>query len=491
MAGLIVLVRRYERALAVLLVLLPFNLWIFAWLYHLGVPSKVLRPLRYWPEVVLVALLVVAIRTARQSSRRLDTLDKICVGYLVLGALYLFVPGIFLRNSFGLHIRFYPRELGWRGDVLYIGLFVVGRHIRLASESAERMATRVLASGTAVSILGIWEFFSSSSFNRFAVKTVGVPQYQVHVLGALAQSTSLTDIRAYGTLGGHHIIRIGSVLDYQSLAFFCAVCLGIGAEMIARGRSRPWILVAVPIITIAMLATQTRSGIIAGVVAILVALRAQVGRSILRRIRLAFVVGLLGAASLPFLINGSLGHRLFGGDTSSNTSHTNSYHLGIHIMGLNPLGRGLATSAGAGQYGTAGDVSNVIGAGTNSGIVISEDQWLQIGTQLGYLGLALYASSCLLIIHKLRPRQPDSEADAGSVSVSGIRNSLIGILVGGTFLQPMTQSAVSWPLFLLAGIGVSLLDESSIGGAAGPDTLDGRPHYIGAHLPAHQSPAAL
>jgi hypothetical protein len=117
-----------------------------------------------------------------------------------------------------------------------------------------------------------------------------------------------------------------------------------------------------------------------------------------------------------------------------------------------PLGRGLATGAGAGQNAQAKGLVKQVD------IFVPEDQWLQIGTQLGILGLAIYSGELILMVMRLRPRDT-TESDA-AICASGVRNGVLGIIVGGLFLQPFIGPVIAWTVFALSGLGVSALDNS-------------------------------
>jgi hypothetical protein len=158
-----------------------------------------------------------------------------------------------------------------------------------------------------------------------------------------------------------------------------------------------------------------------------------------------------------------IGHRFVSPGGTTNTAHKNRVSEGISIMTNNPVGRGLATGAGGGQ---AAQTQGVVSQGA---VFVPEDEWLQIGTQIGFLGLGLYVAGVVLIDRRLRAPgvDPDEDGHLGAGQVhdvssglwpSGVRSGFLGVLAGGLFLQPFVEPVVSWTVFALTGIAVGLAD---------------------------------
>jgi O-Antigen ligase len=459
----VAIARRPAVGLIAMVVLLPFDTYLLAALLRIGVPAAVIRPLRLWQYGIAIGLAFAAARRFRQRRQRFDSLDKIVLAYLALGSAYLVLPHLFVGNAVGAYLPFYSRELGWRSDVFYAALFLIVRHLHLRADEVERAVKGLLMSGGVVAGIAVFEFFDKGSWNHFAVKVVRVTRYQQVVLNYVpSQSFNPNSVLAYGTSGGHSFVRVGSVLDYETLSFYMALCLGVAAEIIARARAKAWLLAAVPIMGLALLVTQTRSGLIAGAVAVLVGLRAQIGRSIVQRLRLSLTIALVVVMALPFVLFSHVGHR-FLGDTS-NSLHHGAFNNGVTAMQHHPLGRGLATSAGAGQQVASNSTgvskaALVAAAAGEQPVLVTESQWLEIGTQLGFIGLAVFAAMSLMMIKRLRPRSPSAAMADSAMPGAGARNALIGLLVGGTFLQPFINVAMSFTVFALVGMGVGLIDD--------------------------------
>jgi O-antigen ligase len=138
----------------------------------------------------------------------------------------------------------------------------------------------------------------------------------------------------------------------------------------------------------------------------------------------------------------------FGGkdDYSSNDAHRDSFGSGYDILLSEPLGRGLATSAGAGQR------ADVAGA------TITETQFLQIGTQLGILGLVLWLLVAFHVLLALGKADRQAPPRADHDLLAGARTALLGLLAAGLFLQIFIEFSLSWATWMLAGLALGSIE---------------------------------
>jgi hypothetical protein len=308
-----------------------------------------------------------------------------------------------------------------------------------------KLFNQTLAVAVVLALIGVYEFVAPSSFNHFVIDVIRLPAYESRVLHTPLGSDQFV------TYSSAHLPRIGSVLDNLTVPWYFILGLGIAIEMKLRGVTGRWVMASIPLLAVCVVLTQSRAAMFAAVVTILFSLRRQIGRSLTRRVRLAGLIGLFALAGLPVMIYGGLAHR-FVSSKSSNQGHSRGVSVGIRVMEHYPLGRGLATGAGAGQNAQAKGLVKQVD------IFVPEDQWLQIGTQLGILGLAIYSGELILMVMRLRPRDT-TESDA-AICASGVRNGVLGIIVGGLFLQPFIGPVIAWTVFALSGLGVSALDNS-------------------------------
>lgn len=449
--GVVVLVVQHPfRSTMVLLTLLPFETVLFSLVLRIGAPAQAMRGLGFYKEVIIVGLGVAAFRQVRFERPRFDGLDKVAAAYVALGVLYLLLPSLLVGTEVGAHLGFYARELGWRSDIMYVGLFVVFRYLRLSPDQTAALFRRVLIIAVIIAVVGLYEFARPYSFNHFLVKVIQVPSYQARVLHSPFPDPN--NLLAFAS-GSSHLVRIGSILiNYLEPGWYFIIGLALAIELATRGRSRPWMVASIPVLGIALVFNQSRAAILGGVATVLFSLRARIGRSVTTRVRLSSFVGLMLVVGIPVIVLFGLGHR-FVGSHESNTGHVTKVQAGLHAMGHSPLGRGLATSQGGGS--TAAGKALV----SQQAILDPENQWLLIGIQVGVLGLALYASSLILMLRKLRPRTHDPGPSDSSVYCDGMRSAFLGILVGAMTLPIFTEPVISWTVFGLCGLAVGAQDQ--------------------------------
>jgi O-antigen ligase len=453
-----VIQRRVTTAITVLVVLILFNSALLPLLYKAGLSASVVQAASLWKEGIVAGSALALVR--RQSWHRLDALDVAALAFLAVGTAYLLVPGLFVHGS-GASLSLYDRALGWRSDVLYVAVFLIFRHLHLGRAVVDRIFRRVVVAVSVVAAIGIFEALFSSTWNHFAVKDLGVTTYRYLVLHEQPSAQfNLNDVRTFALLHGHPILRIGSVLfDYIAVGFVFAIGLGIAAEMLARGNAPRWVYGCVPLIGAGLLLTQTRSAIFAGIVAVAFALRRREGKRLGDRARFARVLAVLLIVSLPIVLATGLLQRI-GSAPTSNALHQSRVSAALNVIKENPLGQGLATAGGGGG-------AIVLMQRTTFGTVplISESQFLQVGTELGVLGLASYAAMVVLLLrHLLRRREIDRLSQAPAAMSSIAVGTFAGVLVTQAFVS-VELAFVFWGL---AGLAAGVADQEGVEGD-GPD----------------------
>lgn len=448
--GFVLLVqRRIATAASVLLVVIVFNVILASLALRLGLSVSVVKALSFWKEGVVVGALLAVWRG--RPLRRPDGLDIAAAAYVALGTAYLLLPHLFVGNAAGSSLSLYERALDWRNDVFYIGVFVVFRHLRLSGVVLQKILERVLIVVVGVALIGIFQAIFPNAWNDFAVHTLGVPNYEHVVVGYQPSAAfSLTNVNAYTFLHGHSILRVSSVLfDDLAVGFVFAIGLGVAAEMVARRRAGTWVYVSLPVVGTALLLTQTRSAILAGAMATAFALRRRAGKGLAGRARLAKVLCALLIVALPVVVvSGAL--QRFGAAPKSNAAHQSAFIAGLDVLRSSPLGRGLGTSAGGAQLLVSQQT------GGQPTVVLTEDQYLQIGSQLGVLGLILYLVVVALTLRRLLTRARDDPLDLATPAMS---NVAVGILLGVVFTQAFVNLELAVLFWGLAGLAVGVVDD--------------------------------
>lgn len=451
--------RRPDLALLALIALLPFQGFVLAKLYAWGVPSEVVRPLGGWKEALALGVVVAGLQGYRASRKPLDALDWLAIGFIGLAAVYALLPGLFAPDA--------PqdsdvRSLALRQSAGFVILFLAARHARLPGAFLERAMRTAFAVGSAIAAIAIYEYFFSDAWNEFVVETIQYGHYQVQVLNVFPPNA--LDYRVYGHIAGEEIIRVGSVfLGPLSLGFYLLVGFAVGIERVVRGGARPAVVAALFVVGAALLLSQTRSALIGALIIAALAFRFAPGRRGGRRIQFAFVlvIGLLVA--LPAASSTGLADRASttaSSDDPNATDHLEALRDGVESLVEHPLGQGLGTSAGIGQR-------------FQQAAIISENNYLQVGNEIGIPAMATFVFLTVLAILRLR-RAALKDPDVG---IAAIWTAATGLAVGAFFLHTWNDFAVSWTLWGLAGAALGIGARRSPQGTGGslPGTLGARP----------------
>jgi len=229
------------------------------------------------------------------------------------------------------------------------------------------------------------------------------------------------------------------------------------------------------ILVLAILATQSRGGVM-GLLAVLVPF---VGRRVKSKMLLVVVAIAVGGV---LFVAADIGDRATVGDVSeideSAMGRLNAWKTAFNMALHRPL-TGVGVDNFAGQYYFFTDQWAGKGLAAHS-------VWFQVLGETGFVGLAVYlsmlgvtASKLLRAGRRLQSRDADPAVRAiASALVAG----LAGFAVSGTFLS----QAYGWPAFLLLALSIAI----SRFGASG--NIGGTPHTPGAWAPpvaAAPSPA--
>ncbi len=139
--------------------------------------------------------------------------------------------------------------------------------------------------------------------------------------------------------------------------------------------------------------------------------------------------------------------RVAQANTSSDQStagHLRGFTQGVDTVFRHPLGLGLGTGAGTGQrFGT--DYS------------IPENNYLEVGDELGVLPMLVFAALTLALI--LRLRRTARERPEALVSAAWAASA--GLAVAAWFLQTWSDFAVAWTFWGVAGAMLGLTYRSA------------------------------
>jgi hypothetical protein len=439
LAVLAVAVRHPDRSLLAIIVLLPFQGLLLAKLWAWGTPASVVSHMGAWKETLALGVIVAGLRNYLSSGRSADALDRIGIAFVVLTALYAALQPAIIPGAPGTGSI---RLLGFRETGGFVLLLLGARHAQLGPRFAERAARAIFAVGGIVAAVGIYEAVFSTAWNHFIVNTIEYPAYQINVLHGHVLNPK--DIRVYGEIGGVRFVRIGSVLlNDLNLAFYLVLPFAIGVEKAVRRKASPLTLLTLIAIGAALLLTQTRSGILAGVIVALVALLPAAGRAQHWRTQVALLLAGLAILAIPVALSTGVVRRFEQVSNQTDQSiagHTAGFWSGLDTIRANPLGRGLGTGAGIGQRFTVANDK------------VPENSYLDVGVELGVLPMLLFTGLTIVLVLQLRlaaRRQLEPLVTATYAAAAGLA-------VGAWFLQAWLDFSVSWTFWATAGAMLGL-----------------------------------
>jgi O-Antigen ligase len=466
--GLLVLAaRRPDISLLTLVIVFPFQSLILAKLWSWGMPTSVVKHLGAWKEVLALGVLVAGLRQLMAYGGRLDALDRLVLGFAALVGLYALLGSQIVPGSpSGQSVRL----LGFRESAGFLILFFGARHAPLGRNFGYRAGRALLAVGAITAGLGIFEAINSSAWNTFMVHTIGYPSYERIVLNNPVDPTTVI---IHGSVGGADITRIGSVfVSSLDFGFWLVLPFAIGFERIMRHETTPLTMAATIVIGAALLLTQTRSAIVAGIIVAILALQPAAGRGRHWRTQAALVLAGLALIAIPGAFATGVSKRVAATNTAADNSsagHLSGLGAGFTSLGDHPLGQGLGTAAGTGQR-------------FNSNRVIPENYYLDVGVELGILGTLLFVAITVALIWKLRRAARRSAEPL----VTSAWAAAAGLAVSAFFLQTWLSFNVAWTFWGVAGAMLYVASRQNQRGRG-----DNRKQIgVSADPPPHHEPAA-
>lgn len=444
--GVVVIAARWpDRSLIVLIVLLPFSGFILARLWAWGVPTSIVRHAAAWKEALALGVIVAGARNFIVSGRRADALDRLGLAFVLVALLYLglqheIIPSAPSSSS--------TRLLGFREDAGFVLLLLGARHAPLPANFLARAGAVVLVVATVVAGIGIYEALDPAAWNRFVVDTIQYTHYEVGVLHSAP--VNYYNILTHGSIGS--VVRIGSVfLSPLSLGFYLVLGFAVGLERVARGRGRPWVLISLLAIFAGILLTQTRSAILSALVVALLVLQPTTGRRRHWRAQLAIALAAVAVMAIPTAFATGLADRVTSGTNTANSDtagHISGFWDGVNAIAHNPVGHGLGTSAGIGQrsFSQPGQV------------VIPENDYLQVGIELGVVPMLLFVALTVTLIVKLR----SASRRHSHYALAALGGAVAGLAVGAWFLQVWTDFSVAWSVWGMAGAALAVSRERAL-----------------------------
>ena len=407
---------------------MSFNTLVLGWLYKHGVPGSTLRYAAYWKEGLLAIVCLRAWRERTQEGRRADRVELVAFGFLALIVLYLLLP-------FGGDLR--VRYIAARTDAAFIVLFLAARSLQASRLQRLRFERVVIASGTLIAALGLWNYFDGPGWTRW-IESTGTADY----IREVVQTAVAYEPVLRTTFGSSTVTRVGSIfLDPIALAYLLLVTVAVVGARLLRGDGRTFDGIAAAVCVLCTCLTFTRSAIaLLPVLGLVLA----IGSGRLTRHIGPLLTGAIGLAVVASFFG--VGDQVASGFDSSDprtASHIEALGNATERVIANPLGSGLGTVAGV------GDRFDVEGA-----LATTENFYLQQGTEVGVLGAAVFlvlvALLCQVVLERAR-----SDPDGLALGAAG---GLTCVALGGMALHTFANIPVTWPLFVLVGFALGASD---------------------------------
>ncbi len=409
---------------AILLAVLPFHAFGWTWFHSFFWQANWTIVVQAWKEIFVGLLVLLALfrlpSLAKKNWQLLKTPVNLFALALILLALgyAIFGPGDPLQRVYGL-----------RTATLFLVAFLAIQLFEWSPIQRTRLIQITLGSAAFVILFGILQ------------KTVLPPDF----LAYFGYSENISSWLPGGNLPMYHLIGETDIIRLQStfagpnqLSTYLLVVLPLAA--IAWWRQRSNRLAA--IVTLGSLPvfffTYSRAVWI-GLACILLSLVTYQWRSKLKpKLRKKLLLGgIVASIALISLITFQSNFSEIVFRRASTSAHFERSLAAIEIVKANPLGLGIGTTAGVSQRFDS----------TSIGLT-PENTYLGITLELGWLGGLLFLgflAALLLILNRIK---------------SPLRYSLVGIMTVALFLHPLEDSPTALTLFLLAGITITVVEES-------------------------------
>lgn len=414
-------------AFVALVVGLPFHQVVLAWLYGHGAPIRALGLMRFWKEFLIAVLIL---RYLSGSTVSWSLVDRLVLAFVTLSVAYVLLP---------IGPPVYVRLLGFRQECLFLVLFFLARHMPMKGATLTRVEPAVLTAGVVVAALAIWNALAPGGFADW-IQSTGLNTYRLAALDVVGPP-----VIAIGSQRGLGIIRAGSIfLSPVATAYFLMIAVGVALGRLGRDHRTAWSGLAGLICVVGVLSTRTRSAI-----ALIPLLAAAAWLRTRRRGRVSTVLVVGAVALLPLVGSLQLTTRLASGldpRDSSTAGHIEALIYSRDRVINNPFGTGLGTSSAVSRrFQVDGSITN-------------ESWYFQVATELGLLGLAIYAFFVMLTLRALWLVAQRSDVGVGPFCL------MLALVVGGLVLHNLEEAAVAWTGWILAGLALRRSDEV---GAAG------------------------
>ncbi|MCK5020940.1 MAG: hypothetical protein KAS32_28255 [Candidatus Peribacteraceae bacterium] len=472
-----------ERLILILIILLPFHA------FGVTVFTKIIRgnnhaplPLiAFWKEaIILVVLSIIFLEllfsfrkiklegsshlASLKSITNLDILDKLIITFFALA----FLVTLFSESSLRAFV------FGAKYDLFPLLIFLMLRRVAWSSSFFPRVLKSIVAVGLIVAIYGIVSFFFPMGFFRFLgfsdLHSVYSPNSS---LAAFQQIESMGLRRIQSTFSGPNQFGLWLLLPWSAGVFgLTKVWMdreSFFVRLFSPSRTHNTILVFSIFFVLttgtALLLTFSRSAWLAAFILLIFIIIFQYDgereRRILVRSSGLFIITFVALALLfPAVVLRA----------DSTKDHILKPLKGVQSIINNPFGLGLGAAGPASNRVSDACVFLEKGANTSWAVdrpelcvfagdiqmqplgrvcscpFVVENWYLQIGVELGIIGLILFLSIIITLLIKLKRQK--------GTGVFMVFCAFLGVCLAGMLLHSFEDAAVAYTVWILAGVGL-------------------------------------
>lgn len=438
-----------ERLTLVLLALLPFHALGVTFLTKLlaGPDQAPLAALAVWKEALLAVILLIAlVEIVRlRAYRPFDLLDGLILAFAAVAILVSILNGVEQG----------PLLLGIRYDLVPLGAFVLLRRVPWTQRFPNLAAAVLMGAGAVVGGVALMSFFAPAALFRWLgysdLHSLYVPGGPIAPFQLIGDSMIR---RVQGPMSGPNQLGIWLLLPlsllllqlfYKRTSASIAMAVLIGAGILLSFSRSAWIA-AVVVIVASLPKAAWKAKVVVPVACVLCCLAA---------------VLLIAAPSVLLR-------------AASSAGHIEKPVAAMREMLVHPLGLGLGTAGPASNRSSDACVfleewADAAWASSHPELCVfagekqiqptdrtcqcpflTENWYLQIGVEAGFLGMALFVL-LILALFKSLTRYP-------VVSLM-----LIGVSVAALFLHAWEDAAVSYTVWIFAAVCLALRPRGAVG----------------------------
>lgn len=397
---------RLERYLGwgclAILALMPFHAFAVVSLGHIFGHEAYFQ---IWKETLVVAMAALAVWFFAEKPKRLVRQYGLLVKLILLFALVAVAVTLLFGNlSFG-------SLLGLRTDLMFLAIFLIAGLVH--DKTYKRLGQKILLGATAVIALfeiALSTILPTNFLTRFGYGPKTVAPYLPY--GSLKRFPS--------TLGGAN-----------QLGAFLILPIALTFKLAWRQR-KPWQFGLLLIEVAALYFTGSRSGWLGALVALIIVTFIEIPSQMRTWLAGGLVLAAILAALAVVRSDNSLIRRSQGASGNPDAKHLRAVISGAQELIHHPLGEG-AGSAGPASF-------------RSDRPQISENYYLQIGIETGFVGLTLFIAICGVLAWQLWQWR----------TLPGLAGPLLGALAGisvvNLFLHGWADSTTALTYWTLAGL---------------------------------------